>query len=86
MPGCSRSPLCLNMYITPAQLIAATMLNGRLAGGIARGFAAADVRGGSGCGRGENGSAGAEAECEYRRGMKERIVRPSTYSTICSFI
>jgi hypothetical protein len=40
------------MYITPAQLAAATTANGICAGGIGLGFASADVSGGRGCGRG----------------------------------
>lgn len=74
------------MYITPAQLIAATILNGRFAGGIDRGFEAAEVNGGRGWGSGENGNAGVDAVWEYNLGMKDKIVRPSTYNTICSFI
>jgi hypothetical protein len=46
------------MYITPAQLAAATMANGMGATGIGPGFAALLVSGGSGWSRGENGSAG----------------------------
>jgi len=58
IPACNLSPLCLNIYITPAQLAAATIANGIGATGIGPGFAALLVSGGSGWSSGENGSAG----------------------------
>jgi hypothetical protein len=58
IPACNLSPRCLNMYITPAQLAAATIANGIGATGIGPGFEALLVSGGSGWSRGENGSAG----------------------------
>ena len=48
IPGCILSPLCLNMYMMPAQLSAATTANGSGAGGIGRGLAIGEVSGGSG--------------------------------------
>lgn len=50
------------MYITPAQLAAATMAKGRLAGGIGRGFAAGEVSGGKGCWPGAMGFEGVDGE------------------------
>ena len=86
IPACNLSPLCLNMYMTPAQLAAATIANGIGAIGIGPGLAALLVNGGSGCSRGENGSAGGFGVVEYSRGRRETRVRDKTYRTICSFI
>lgn len=48
IPGCILSPLCLNMYITDAQLSAARTANGNWAGGMGFGFAWGEVSGGRG--------------------------------------
>jgi hypothetical protein len=86
IPACNLSPLCLNMYMTPAQLAAATIANGIGAIGIGPGFAALLVNDGRGCSSGENGSAGGFGVVEYSRGRRETRVRDKTYKTICSFI
>lgn len=86
IPACNLSPRCLNMYMTPAQLAAATIANGIGAIGIGPGLAALLVNGGSGCSRGENGSAGGFGVVEYSLGRRETRVRDKTYRTICSFI
>lgn len=48
IPGWILSPLCLNMYITDAQLKAERMANGNWAGGMGFGFAWGEVSGGRG--------------------------------------
>jgi hypothetical protein len=78
IPGCILSPRCLNIYITPAQLNAATTANGTGAGGIGLGFAMGAVSGGSGWVRGWMGLRGVVGEEVYRRGRRERRVRDIT--------
>ena len=74
IPGWIRSPRCLNMYITPAQLNVATTPNGILAGGIALGFASSEVSGGR-----DEGARGLRVDLEgMSRGRRERSVREST--------
>lgn len=48
IPGCILSPLCLNMYITDAQLNAARTAKGSWAGGMGFGFAWGEVSDGRG--------------------------------------
>ena len=78
IPACNLSPRCLNIYITPAQLAAATIANGMGATGIGPVFEALLVRGGSGWSRGENGSAGGVGVVWYKRGRRETRVRDKT--------
>jgi len=78
IPACNLSPRCRNMYMTPAQLAAATIANGIGATGIGPGFAILLVRGGRGCSSGENGSAGGVGVVWYKRGRRETRVRDRT--------
>jgi hypothetical protein len=78
IPACNLSPRCLNMYMTPAQLAAATIANGIGAIGMGPGFAALLVNDGRGCSSGENGSAGGFGVVEYNRGRRETRVRDRT--------
>lgn len=75
------------MYITQPQHTAANTANGICAGGIGRGFAAADVSGGRGPGRGSSGvfrrreedeAADVVGRVEKRRGRKEATTREQT--------
>lgn len=78
IPGCSLSPRCLKMYMTPPHAKAATMANGVGEGGIGLGLASGEVRDGKGCARGWSGCEGGTADVEYSLGMNDRITRDMT--------